>query len=150
MENNNIPPSTPWQNIPSTSHNSEPSCGSSSFVNGLNLQQRLSLQQQPTNSEYSQPSTRADQGLADRNTSNYTQINQSNRPPNSESYKAGYQGNDLYPQQTGDENNMDYDPELSENENPFYFQVNHVLFDAHMERLRRENRPSESSSSEDL
>jgi hypothetical protein len=41
---------------------------------------------------------------------------------------------------SNNDDSMDYDPELDETENPYYYRVNNILFDAHIERLRREGR----------
>ena len=38
---------------------------------------------------------------------------------------------------------FEYDPELGETENPHYFHINHVLFNAHCQRLRRDGYPSD-------
>lgn len=47
------------------------------------------------------------------------------------------------------EANMDYDPELNAVENPHYFYVNRTLFEAHVQRLRREVRsPDDVPSNE--
>ncbi|KAH9502514.1 hypothetical protein Btru_068880 [Bulinus truncatus] len=39
----------------------------------------------------------------------------------------------------------EYDPELSPSENPYYFSINQLLYEAHLSRIRRENSFSENS-----
>ncbi|KAK7501295.1 hypothetical protein BaRGS_00007420 [Batillaria attramentaria] len=57
---------------------------------------------------------------------------------------------DPYPQYSaavsGQVMDEDYDPELDESENPYYFHINEVLFNAHCERLRRTSSSAPESS----